>query len=312
MDPSEIKIKETRPFELHQKVVAYKTSTAWQNIPHVSYLYEADISEFFGVYEGLRAQRLAAHPESPKITFTGLLIKLVAEGLGAAPELNSLVEYHYSRATGRLRICDDINVSLPWLLPDGRLITPVVSQVGKQSLDEIQASLQELARRIDNTNIDEMFYRAVIADSLAEVKRFNLQVLRRIIPANFGPHKIHGLHGADKTSYYHRPETERLTEKDLLSGTMTISNIGPLYAGQHGGFGLLEIVPPQAFAVGIGSVQEKPGVYLDERGQKQIGIRKTLPMCLAFDHRALDFDKLVPFLRRLDQIFAEPQIITSW
>ena len=29
---------------------------------------------------------------------------------------------------------------------------------------------------------------------------------------------------------------------------------------------LLEILPPQVFAVGISSLQEKPGVYTDQRG----------------------------------------------
>ena len=97
-----------------------------------------------------------------------------------------------------------------------------------------------------------------------------------------------------------------------MDGTVTISNIGSLYREQHGYFGLLEVVPPQVLAVGISAVQEKPGVFIDENGNKGIGIRKYLPMCLAFDHRAVDFDTLVPFLKKLDEIFADPLVIDQW
>ncbi len=75
---------------------------------------------------------------------------------------------------------------------------------------------------------------------------------------------------------------------------------------------LLEILPPQVFAVGISALQEKPGVYTDQRGEKAIGVRRYLPMCLAFDHRVMDFSGLVPFLKRMDEIFASPAEIGTW
>lgn len=75
---------------------------------------------------------------------------------------------------------------------------------------------------------------------------------------------------------------------------------------------LLEILPPQVFAVGISALQEKPGVYTDQRGEKAIGVRRYLPMCLAFDHRVMDFSGLVPFLKRMDEIFASPAEIGAW
>ena len=75
---------------------------------------------------------------------------------------------------------------------------------------------------------------------------------------------------------------------------------------------LLEILPPQVFAVGISALQENPGVYTDQRGEKAIGVRRYLPMCLAFDHRVMDFSGLVPFLKRMDEIFASPAEIGTW
>ena len=37
-----------------------------------------------------------------------------------------------------------------------------------------------------------------------------------------------------------------------------------------------------------------------------------LPICIAFDHRALDFGDIVPFLKRLDDIFENPKVIHTW
>ena len=75
---------------------------------------------------------------------------------------------------------------------------------------------------------------------------------------------------------------------------------------------LLEIIPPQIFAIGIGATQKKPVVVQDDNGIDRIDIRQVLPMCIAFDHRALDFGEIVPFLERLDDIFDNPEQIKNW
>ena len=75
---------------------------------------------------------------------------------------------------------------------------------------------------------------------------------------------------------------------------------------------MLDIIPPQVCVIGFGAILEKPGVYIDEEGKKNIGIRKVLPICLAFDHRALDFGEMIPFMKELDHIFENPDIIKSF
>jgi pyruvate dehydrogenase E2 component (dihydrolipoamide acetyltransferase) len=147
---------------------------------------------------------------------------------------------------------------------------------------------------------------------LEALKKFNLSMLRRILASQVTRNRIKGLKSKGKKEYYKIPEDERLTEKNIMSGTVTVSNIGSLYKEQRGFLALLEIIPPQVFAVGLGSVQERPGVYAHQNGKKEIGIRKILPMCLAFDHRAVDFNSIVPFLKRLDEIFAKPGVIINW
>ena len=73
----------------------------------------------------------------------------------------------------------------------------------------------------------------------------------------------------------------------------------------------LEILPPQVFVVGISAIQEKPGMFANA-SKKEIGFRKVLPLCLAFDRRVLDFGGLVPFISRLNRVFPELGEISFW
>lgn len=303
------KFKQSIRFDLQRRIVSHITSTSWQHIPHVSYIYEPDITDFYNEFKILTEKRSKT---GHKISFNTVIIKAIAEGLLYAPNLNSHIEYNYKKSEGMLHILEGINTSIPWLLPDGRMITPTIPNVESMSLNDISNYILNISKRLQNTNIDEMLYRAVFIDTVNELKKFNLSIIRRIFASKISRYRVKGLEGKEKEDYYKILEKERLTEKDIMSGTVTISNIGSLYKEQRGFFGLLEIIPPQVFAVGIGSIQEKPGVYLDQNRNKKIGIRKFLPMCIAFDHRAVDFRSIVPFLKRLDEIFAKPNIIHKW
>jgi pyruvate dehydrogenase E2 component (dihydrolipoamide acetyltransferase) len=305
MNHKNIKIKKSNRFDLQRKVISHMTLSSWHNIPHISYIYEPDVTDFYREFTKLTKRKY-------KISFNTIIIKTIIEGLLNAPILNSYVEYNEKKTEGTLYILDEINISLPWLLPDGTMITPAILSAEKMSLNDISSYIFNLSKRIEKTNINEMLYKAVYNDTINELKKCNLSILRRIVTANISKNPISGLKGKEKRNYYTIPENERLTEKNILSGTVTVSNIGSLYKEQKGCFTLLEIIPPQVFAIGIGAIQEKPGVYITQNGNKEIGIRKILPMCLAFDHRALDFNSIIPFIKRLDEIFDKPAIIHKW
>ena len=72
------------------------------------------------------------------------------------------------------------------------------------------------------------------------------------------------------------------------------------------------IIAPQVFVIGLNALQDRPGVYTDANGKQQIGIRKILPICCTFDHRAVDFGQLLPFQDRIAEIIANPQEIDKW
>ena len=296
-------------FDLQRRIVSHMTSKSWMTVPHVSYLYEPDITDFYREYQVLSNERAQA---GQKLSFNTIMMRVIAEGLKSAPELNAFISYHHKKGEGTLKICKEINICVPWLLSDGRMITPVLPNVESKTLNSLSEAVSELEERIRNTNIDEMLYQAVFSDTVKELRQLHLGIFKRIFAAQISFHRVKGLTGKAKREYYKLPEANRLSEQNLISGTVTISNVGSLYKEQKGYLCLLEIIPPQVFAIGLGAIQKKPGVYVESDGNETIGIRKVLPMCLVFDHRAVDLSSLIPFLKSLDQIFMKPEIIHSW
>ncbi len=307
-----IAIREVQTFDIQRKVVAHVTSSSWENVPHVTYIYEPDITDFYGSFKTLAAEHSKRATEPHKITFNTIMLKAITEGLLAAPKLNALLEYNPKNANGRLLICADVNISLPWVLLDGRMITPIVAKTNNLSLDAISDAIATLARKIERTNIDELLQEVASAVMVEKLKKLHLGILQHVLIPAFARLNTMRLSGDERKRYYNLPVDLRLTKNDIMNGTVTISNIGSLYHEQRGYFGLLEVVSPQVLAIGIGAIQEKPGIFVDHLHNRQIGIRKILPMCLAFDHRALDFAALVPFMKRMDEIFAYPEEVFTW
>ena len=175
------------------------------------------------------------------------------------------------------------------------------------------AYIADVNRRVANTNLDEVMFDVSLDNTLTALKQGKIkQTLYRLIGSKTGKHKVKTLSGKEKSNYYKIPEKDRLTKHDIEQGTITVSNIGSVYRAQRGETCLLEIVPPQVCAIAVGAVQDKPVVVVNEAGEKEIAIRQVMPLCIAFDHRALDFGEIVPFIKRLDEIFAAPEIIHTW
>ena len=74
---------------------------------------------------------------------------------------------------------------------------------------------------------------------------------------------------------------------------------------------MLMVIPPQVCVIGIGTLQKKPVVITDENGEDKIVIKTILPMNICFDHRALDFGEVRPFLTKMDEFFKNPEMILN-
>ncbi len=298
-----MKTLKTEHFGIQRKIVANMTSESWREIPHVSYMYEADVTEIFSLYKKMNSEY------KTKISFNTLVLKIITEGLKAAPEMNSHINFNRRLVRGQINTFDSINISMPMILPDGKMMTVNLRNFENRDLDEMTVYINDITRRAENTNLTEALFSVSLHDTIKSLKKGHiLKTVYRLVGSKTGKHRVRTLSGKAKKEYEAIPETERLTAFDLEQGTVTVSNIGSTYLGQNGAMALLEIVPPQVCAFGVGAVQKKPVVTEED----EIEVRQILPVCIAFDHRALDFGDIVPFMKKLDEIFANPEIIYSW
>lgn len=298
-----MKISKTEHFGIQRKIVANMTSESWREIPHVSYMYEADVTELYNLYKEMNGVY------SNKVTFNTLVLKIITEGLKACPAMNAHIRFNRRLVRGEINTFENINISMPTILPDGKMMTLNLRNFENRNLDEMTAYINDVNKRAKNTNLDEALFSVSFNDTIKSLKSGHIiKTIYRLVGSKTGKHKVKTLSGKAKKEYDAIPHTQRLTAEDLEQGTVTVSNIGSVYPGQKGFLSLLEIIPPQVCAFGIGAVQKRAVVTEDDT----IEARKILPICIAFDHRALDFGETVPFMKKLDEIFSQPEIIFSW
>lgn len=303
-----MRVKRREYFGIQRKMVSHMTTESWRKIPHVTYMYEPDVTELFKVYKKINEGR----EEDEKITFNTVMLKIIAEGIKAAPIMNSHLDFDRDFVTGKIDTFSNINISMPTILPNGEMMTINLRNFEDRTLTDMTNYIKDVRRRAEKTNLTEAMYSVSLANTLETLKHFHiLRVLMKLYGANVGNSRIHHLRGKEKREYEKIPETERLTVKDMEPGTVVVSNIGSTYLGQSGALSLLEIVPPMVSAFGVGAIQDKP-VVRKNGDEKEIVIRSILPICIAFDHRVLDFGDIVPFMKKLDEIFANPSIIEGW
>ena len=304
-----LNITNTEYFGLQRKIVANMTSESWKNIPHVAYNYEADVTALLTELKKINIGR----DINDKITINTLMLKVIAEGLKAAPAMNAHLDYNSFLVRGRIDTFEEINISIPMVMSDGRMMTVNVRGFEKMNLDEITDKIADVRRRMENTILEEAMYEASFANTINELKKGRiLKALGRLFGAKTGRHKIRLLKGAEKRNYNSMSADDRLTGYDIEQGTVTVSNLGSLDRSLTGNVSLLEIIPPQVAAFGIGAIQDKVVCATDSFGKKYADFRKILPICIAFDHRALDFGDVIPFTRRCNEILENPSVIREW
>ncbi|MGN0519519.1 MAG: 2-oxo acid dehydrogenase subunit E2 [Candidatus Fimenecus sp.] len=299
----------TTHFGIQRKIVANMTSESWETIPHVTYMYEPDVTEFMKAYKKLNLNRSGAD----KISVNTLMLKVICEGLKAAPAMNAHMHFNRKLVRGSMDTFKNIDISMPMILPNGEMMTVNLHDFEEKNLDEMTDYIQDIYRRAENTDLNEAMFEVSLDNTLTALKSGKIgQAVYRLIGSKTGKHKVKTLHGAAKKEYESIPATDRLTKRDIEQGTVTVSNLGSVYRAGRGAAALLEIIPPQVTAFGVGAIQDKPVVVTDEFGEKRVEARQVLPICIAFDHRALDFGDIVPFLTTLDNIFENPKIMYTW
>lgn len=281
-------------FDIRQKVIASTTVEGWKNAPHVSFIYQADATELMKIFQKINKNR------NIKITLNALIYRIIIEGIKAAPQVNSHVSFNSWLVRGTTKQFSKIHINMPMLLENGKMITVKLSDCGEMSLSQLNDLITMLSDRLSKSDIDTALQRVGLRDTVKRIRKGRfIHSLGRIIGHKWRFYTpIRFSDGSD------------LSCDDLDQGTVTISNLGAAMRGISGVVGLIDLVPPQVFAVGIGSLQDAPGVFRNINGSLQIGVRQMLPLCIVFDHRALDFGDVAPFIHRIDEVFAKPEVIT--
>ncbi len=304
-----MKVTKETHFGIQRKIVANMTSESWETIPHISYIYEPEVSRFLEVVKELNES--GKFPV--KITVNTIMVKALAEAFIAAPQLNAHIDFNRKLVRGKITQYDEIHAGMTWILPNGEMMTINLHDIGNKSLVELTEYIADVGRRIGNTDLNEVMFSVSFNDTIEKLKKGKiLNAVYRLFGSKTGKHKVKTLSGQAKKDYYAIPESDRLTAYDIKQGTVTISNIGSVTRGIPGHAALLSIIPPQIFVVCIGSAIKKPVVKQDENGNDIIVVGQEMPIDLVFDHRAVDFGDLVPFIKRLEDIFKNPEQMYNW
>ena len=264
--------------ELARRLVAFSTANGWSAIPHMSFTYEPDVTDLMEVYESMREDFAAKYGH--RLTVNTLMLKILAEGIKLAPRMNASInlpkDIDPATYDGEFIMHDSIDVAVPWHLPDDATLSLIMRDCGNKSLADLSAMAAELQKKAEATDFTTFYPRFVSVALGAE--------------ASFS-------------------EGE-LTPADMLDGTITITNIGSI-CRVPGHINLIDVIEPQTTAIGIYAIQRKPRVCVVD-GEEQILVRSVLPIDVVIDHRAMGFADLVPFFNRLEEIFAQPEVIREW
>jgi pyruvate dehydrogenase E2 component (dihydrolipoamide acetyltransferase) len=298
-------VTKSEHFGIARKIVSNMTAESWESIPHAVITYEPEVTEFLKVVKEIN---VGATKET-KLTLNTIMLRVLVEAINACPVINSHLNFNRKLVRGELQTFKEINVSMPMILKNGEMMTINMHDMHNKSMSQMRDAIAESARRANNSNLTEVMFEVSLDNTLTGLKQGKIkQTINRLVGSKTGKHKVKTLSGQAKKEYYSIPEKDRLTKHDIEQGTITISNLGSICRDWSGVCTLLEIIPPQVCAIAIGSTQLVPIAEAD--GTVRTGTK--LPLTIAFDHRALDMGDVTPFINKLNEIFANPQIIKEW
>lgn len=296
---------------LRSRMLSNVLVNSQRDIPGVGCVYEADVTRLTEEFEKLRSTC------GYELTFNSLMIKVLVEGLKAAPRLNAHFLYNHRSTSGKLIIKKHIDVAIAICLDGGKTFQVKVMNLEDKTLEQTAFLAEDAKRRLRNTKLGKIMF---------EVSRQRLVGLMsqgkivspfcQFMSACFGKGKIVDLSKSLKSDFQKLTKKENLEDglkmEELNEGTVCFTNWGPLYDKLDVNITYIPPLYPQVFLFGTGRMKDKEYVYKDENGNLQLGIKKVLPLTLVFDHKIGGAADLVPFIKKLDEIFEHPEIIHSW
>lgn len=292
-------------FGIARKIVSNMTAESWETIPHAVVTYEPEVTKFLDVIKEINKDK----SKEERLTINTVMLRVIVEGIKACPAINAHIKFNRRLVRGEVKTFENIDISMPMILKSGEMMTINMHGMESKSISQMKDAIADSSRRANNSDLNEVMFEVSLDNTLNGLKQGKIsQTINRLIGSKTGKHKVKTLKGKAKKEYYSIPESDRLTKHDIEQGTITISNLGSVCRDWNGLCTILEIIPPQVCAIALGATQLVP--IAEEDGTVRTGYK--LPMTIAFDHRALDMCDVVPFMNRLNEIFANPEIIKEW
>ena len=273
--------------------------------------YELDITKLYE--EFLKLKNGCGY----KLTFNTLMIKILVEGLKAAPRLNAHIEYNHRSTSGRIIIKKHIDVSMAVLLQNGETFLVKLPQLEDKSLRETAEQTEETKRKLLNTNLRKVMFKVGGQRMLGLASKGKIiSTFSQFRSAYFGKGKIakfsklfrkksHSVNTSGKPY-------DGLKVDDFTEGTVCYTNWGTLYENLDVNITFIPPMYPQAFLFATGRVKDTEYVVKDENGQLDLKTKKVLPVTLVFDHKIGGANDIIPFIKKLDEITQNPEMIHTW
>ena len=297
------------PLDFLRKATGYTLTISQRTIPVAGFVREADATKLWEVYEKLHND--TSRPI--KISFNTLMLRFFAECLKESPILNAHLKYNPFNATGTLTYKGSIEVSMPVILPNGRMIPIVLHDAGNKNLDEMAFAVSEIERKSYNTILDLTIYDVAYKRIMGLIKHGHfLQALATGFASIIGKNRVKYPPRKARKDYRKEVKPEdRLGADDIGEGTVCISDLGSIYSGK--GFATTSpVLQPTTAVIAFGRVRDEEKVYKKEDGTLDLKTIKVLPITILFDHKIGGFPDIVPFMNRMDELLENPEEILNW
>lgn len=289
---------------IKRRMNGYVLTENQRNQPQAAYSYEIDVTEMWEEYKKLKETC------GYKLSFNTIIMMAMVEGLKAAPRLNAHINFNHLRCCGTIIIKKHIDVAMPVMLDSGDTFPVKILHCEEKNLQELQEEIDVMTYKMKNTDIDAVLGDLVVQRTIGFLLKGQIRkTVAQTVAGLVGKHKIGSIgnffkkQAKDENSlkYYH-----------LNEGSVCFSNWAGLYDGLRGFETTSPLLYPQVFMMGVGGFVEKDFAYRNEKGEVDLKTRKMLPVTLTFDHRIGAFNDVIPFMKRMDEIFYNPEVIHSW
>ena len=287
--------------EVKRKCNGYVLSSATTQ-PAASYTLDLDVTKMWEEYQTLKAE--CEYP----LSFNTIIVKSMIEGLKIAPRLNAHIDFKPFSISGRLIVKEHMNIAMPVLLDSGETFPVNILCAETMNLKELQENITDLVTRMKTTDINRTYTDLTLNRGIAMMLSSQMpRAIAMTIKGAFGKSKM----GKISELFGRGPKEENaLTIDHIREGTVCYSNYGSLKLDGHSCHAPL--LYPQVFMMGVGTIRDEEFVFKNSKGEIDLGTRKLLPVTLTFDHRIGALNDVVPFMKKLEEIFKNPEIIKKW